>query len=318
MKEPSIGRSTRTTGNRLLRLQSTGNPSRPPAANVDFLPVPAIAERGDSSSLPGRPSASQSDRSSGTRLSELIAALSFSTDLALGQPMEHVLRACLIALRLADLLDLDDEQRAETYWVTLLATVCTAESFELAQLFGDDIAWRSGMFHVGPSQLAQMVYVLGVAASKPSGRVRAVSRILSSGGKNIEASLVAHCAITRDIADRIGLPARVGESLANTFARWDGKGAPRGVGTEAVQVPVRLMQLADMSEVHARVNGVDGAVQMVGERAGKMFAPELARVSGTAVRRDHVRQRVHAVQQHHQQRDVHDRLGQDAQLQQLQ
>jgi hypothetical protein len=42
-----------------------------------------------------------------------------------GQPMEHVLRSCLIALRLADRLGLDEQQRAETYWVTMLALVCT-------------------------------------------------------------------------------------------------------------------------------------------------------------------------------------------------
>jgi hypothetical protein len=96
-------------------------------------------------------------RSAGVRLSELVAALSFSSDLALGQPMEHVLRSCFIALRLADRLGLDEQQRAEAYWVTLLALVCTGESFELAQLFGDDVAFRSGMYHVGPSQLAQMV-----------------------------------------------------------------------------------------------------------------------------------------------------------------
>ena len=45
---------------------------------------------------------------SGVRLSELVAVLSFSSDFGLGQPMEHVLRSCLIALRLADRLGLDE------------------------------------------------------------------------------------------------------------------------------------------------------------------------------------------------------------------
>ncbi len=34
------------------------------------------------------------------RLAELVAALSLGIDLGFGQPMEHVLRQCLIALRL--------------------------------------------------------------------------------------------------------------------------------------------------------------------------------------------------------------------------
>src|SRR5580692_6047286 len=38
------------------------------------------------------------------RLAELLAVLSLGTDLGMGQPMEHVLRQCLISLRLADRL----------------------------------------------------------------------------------------------------------------------------------------------------------------------------------------------------------------------
>lgn len=38
--------------------------------------------------------------------------LSLGTDLGLGQPMEHMLRRCLISLRLAERLGLDEEQRA--------------------------------------------------------------------------------------------------------------------------------------------------------------------------------------------------------------
>jgi len=41
-----------------------------------------------------------------------------------------VLRSCLVALRLADHLGLRQEERCETYWVTLLATVCTGESLD--------------------------------------------------------------------------------------------------------------------------------------------------------------------------------------------
>ena len=41
------------------------------------------------------------------RLAELLAALSLGIDLGFSQPMEHVLRQCRIALRLADLVELD-------------------------------------------------------------------------------------------------------------------------------------------------------------------------------------------------------------------
>ena len=55
--------------------------------------------------------AGQTDRAH-VRLAELVAALSLGVDLGFGQPMEHVLRQCLIALRLGERLGLDDQARA--------------------------------------------------------------------------------------------------------------------------------------------------------------------------------------------------------------
>jgi hypothetical protein len=70
--------------------------------------------------------------------------------------------------------------------VTLLALVCTGESFELAQLFGDDVAFRSGMYQVGPSQLAQMVYVLGQAGSDRGAARCASTRARSAASRHLE------------------------------------------------------------------------------------------------------------------------------------
>src|SRR5258705_13831535 len=102
----------------------------------------------------GRRADNVDGRSSGVRLSELVAVLSFSSDFGVGQPMEHVLRSCLIALRLADRLGLDQSQRRETIWVTLLATAGTRGYVGLAQMFGHELALRAGLYLMGPSQLA--------------------------------------------------------------------------------------------------------------------------------------------------------------------
>jgi hypothetical protein len=39
---------------------------------------------------------------SDVRLAELVASMSLATDLGLGQPMEHVLRSCVLGLRIAE------------------------------------------------------------------------------------------------------------------------------------------------------------------------------------------------------------------------
>ena len=46
------------------------------------------------------------------RLAELLAALSLGSDLGMGLPMEHVLRQCLISMRLASRLGLDGDDRS--------------------------------------------------------------------------------------------------------------------------------------------------------------------------------------------------------------
>jgi hypothetical protein len=72
-------------------------------------------------------------------LAELVGALSLGIDLGFGQPMEHVLRQCLIALRLADKVGLGAEERAVVYYTALLVNVgCHSDAHEQAKWFGDD------------------------------------------------------------------------------------------------------------------------------------------------------------------------------------
>jgi response regulator RpfG family c-di-GMP phosphodiesterase len=86
---------------------------------------------------------SETDRAH-VRLAELVAALSLGIDLGFGQPMEHVLRQCLIALRLAEGIGLDEQQRAVVYYTALLINVgCHSDAHEQAKWFGDDISVKA-------------------------------------------------------------------------------------------------------------------------------------------------------------------------------
>src|SRR2546423_13963177 len=90
--------------------------------------------------------ASEIDRAP-VRLAELVASLSLGIDLGFGQPMEHVQRQCLIALRIAERLGLDDEARAAVYYTALLVNVgCHTDAHEQAKWFGDDIALKANKY----------------------------------------------------------------------------------------------------------------------------------------------------------------------------
>src|SRR3954463_3057951 len=95
------------------------------------------------------------------QLAEVAASIGLAADLGLGQPVEHVLRSCVIATRFADELGATTEQRDATYWVAMLMLPgCTAVSFEMSSVFGDDIAFRSGMFDIGASTFDQLRYLM--------------------------------------------------------------------------------------------------------------------------------------------------------------
>lgn len=54
------------------------------------------------------------------RMSEVISALSYALDSTEGQPPGHAIRSCLIGMRIADELSLDDDQRSALFYALLL------------------------------------------------------------------------------------------------------------------------------------------------------------------------------------------------------
>lgn len=89
---------------------------------------------------------------------ELVCALSLASDLGMGQPMEHGFRSCLVALRLADALELSAVERHEIYYLALLRWVgCTAHAHELSVWFEDELAARARPFSFDPTDPRQLV-----------------------------------------------------------------------------------------------------------------------------------------------------------------
>ena len=221
------------------------------------------------------------------RLVELVAALSLAADLGLGQEMEHGLRACLIATRLAERIELDQAARDDVYWVSLLAMAgCTADSFELRKVWGDDLTLRAGMFEAGPSELAMARYFLSRAGSDggPIRRVHAGARLLSNGMRAVVESMTTHCQVTGRFAGELRFGPGVIDPLQHTFARWDGKGVPRGLSGDAIATAARVFSVANYVEVEHRRAGLDAALVFARRLAGSILDPDLVEALAAAAR----------------------------------
>src|SRR5438132_7562553 len=134
------------------------------------------------------------------RLAELLAALSLGIDLGFGQPMEHVLRQCRIALRLADLLELDEQERAAVYYAAMLVNVgCHTDSFEQAHWFGDDIRMRSTKYEYEPMSIGDMSAMLRMLGSggSPAHRIRVAFDFAVSGRKELDGMIAGHARMAR-------------------------------------------------------------------------------------------------------------------------
>jgi HD-GYP domain-containing protein (c-di-GMP phosphodiesterase class II) len=218
------------------------------------------------------------DRESGVTLAELIAAFSLSTDLGLGQPMEHVLRSWVIAARLGEHVGLEPDDRTALYYVATLAWVgCVADTPELAAWFGDDIAFRGDSRQIDLAGLPMLGFMLRhVGIGSPAlHRIRLGASLVVTGGKGVERALLSHCLTTSRMADGLGLSPSVCAAVQQAFTRWDGKGVPGGVGGTEIALPMRVFQLADIVEVFQRNGGVDPAIEVARARRGTAFDPDV-------------------------------------------
>jgi HD-GYP domain-containing protein (c-di-GMP phosphodiesterase class II) len=205
------------------------------------------------------------------RLAELVALLSLGTDLGLGQPMEHVMRQSLIALRFADRLGLDESSRGVLYYSGMLAWVgCHTDAYEQAKWFGDDIAMKS---EAKTGSVTTLLRRFG--NGKPLlERVRMSVAFLRTGARELNDMLTNHYLATDELAARLGLDRAVRDCLAQTFERWDGRG-PLRMRKEQTLLTSRLVSFADVIAVFHREHGIDAAIAVARKRSGTQFAPEL-------------------------------------------
>ena len=212
------------------------------------------------------------------RLAELVAALSLGIDLGFGQPMEHVLRQCLIALRLAERIGQGKQSRVAVYYTALLINVgCHSDAHEQAKWFGDDIALKSGKYTHAPglAGAAATLRLVG-AGNPPLRRFRVALELVTSGRRELDGMIASHAKLAQTLAQQLGLPPAVLDAVGSAYEQWDGHGWPGKLAGDAIPIASRIAHLAEYVEVAHRVGGSQAAAALARQRSGKQFDPKLA------------------------------------------
>jgi HD-GYP domain-containing protein (c-di-GMP phosphodiesterase class II) len=216
------------------------------------------------------------------RLAELIAALSLATDLGMGQPLEYALCSCVLAVRLGEALGFNESELREVYYLALLHHLgCTAETYRMAALFGDEIALRTDIASVdsghAPQVLSLVVRYLRQAneGASPLHLARAVVQGVRASQPLMKEEFAGFCEVAQRFAQRLGFSERIIEALGQSFERWDGRGSPAGLKGEAIAPAVLLTLLAQDAITFQRLGGVDAAVAMARERKGSAYDPRM-------------------------------------------
>jgi HD-GYP domain-containing protein (c-di-GMP phosphodiesterase class II) len=216
------------------------------------------------------------------RLAEAAGVLSLSTDLAMGQPLEHGLRTATLALRLAQAMGLTEDEQVTVFYTGLLHSAgCTADSEVDARFFGDELAARPPMMAAfSGSRLGLMVAVMRVAhqGSAPLVRAAMMARGAIGGVAEFRWWARAHCDVARLLGARMGLTGPVQLALRHLYERWDGKGMPGELRGQQLPLAVRLMQVAQDADMAWQQGGAGLASGLLAERAGSGLDPEAVAV----------------------------------------
>ena len=210
------------------------------------------------------------------RLALPVVALSVISDLAKGFNDGQAMRASVLAVRIAHLMQLPEDQVAASYWIALLRFVgCTATASELADELEDEIALSVTFATVDTHDLRA---VLAASARLYNGRPDKIAKLMVRAPVLIKRHEVTSCEVSRLFADGLGLPPQVVDGLAASFERFDGHGNPGVLGGDELPLSTRIAQAAQIAELISHDASSDQFGNRLHQLAGTVLDPKIAEI----------------------------------------
>jgi putative nucleotidyltransferase with HDIG domain len=219
------------------------------------------------------------------RLSDLISALSYALDLTEGQPMGHAVKCCLLAMRLADILQLSVQQKSDLYYATLLKDAgCSSNAARMYEILGGDE--RKAKQEVKSTDWTRVTfdgleYLLRNVMPGRSRleRVFAIASVATNRDAQTRELIGIRCDRGAQIARKIGFSESMTAAIYSLDEHWNGKGFPEGLEGARIPLLSRIMNLCQTLEVFVTLNGVSDAFQVLRDRSETWFDPELVQAA---------------------------------------
>lgn len=201
--------------------------------------------------------------------------------------MGHAVRSCLLGMRIAQELKLPPQECADLYYALLLKDAgCSTNAARMHQILGsDDIrAKREVKFEdwTKPSLSGLQYLMRNVLPGKSAARrlVKAIEVGLQQNKNNAEV-IGARCERGAEIARKIGMTEGVAQGIHQLDEHWNGAGYPEHRKGEEISLLSRIMNVSQTLEAFASGRSPADGVQVVSERSGSWFDPEIVRVVRT-------------------------------------
>jgi putative nucleotidyltransferase with HDIG domain len=226
------------------------------------------------------------------RVSEIIAALSYSLDHSQGQAGGHAVRSCIFGMRIAQELGLSAEEQSDLYYALLLKDAgCSSCASKMYSLLGtDDLAAKRNIRLTDWTRMGwdSLEYAIAhVHTHAPFlQRVQKLYTAAKTQKKSRREMVTIRCDRGSQIARMLGFGEGVASAIYSVDEQWTGEGFPRGLRGEQIPRLSRVMNLAQTFEVFWRMRGMAAVEEMVRQRTGRWFDPDVSAALRSAMRRE--------------------------------
>lgn len=236
-----------------------------------------------------RQSREVTDPGAAVSLAEILSALSFALDLTEDAVPGHALRSCLIGMRIAYKVGLDEATLRDLYYALLLKDVgCSSNAARMCQIIGggDDRAVKAGVKledWTKPHQPRLSALRLLWNNVSPNGsaltKTLQILKIGMAQHANNAEMIALRCDRGASIVRKMGLGNNAANGVRSLDEHWDGSGYPQRLCGNDIPLLARIACLAQHLDVFASEQSPSNAVSTMHERSGSWFDPELVSIA---------------------------------------